>query len=107
MSVSTMPRFDRARCATELRKVLNGDDRWYSQTGATYIAAGRVDGKATVAAVERGWIPAEVPEESDGAGECRWEVLHHVAGRLVPDTYPTALDAVRAANELADPAVTS
>jgi len=48
-----------------------------------------------------------VPEDSDGAGECRWEVLHHVADRLVTDTYPSALDAVRAANELADPAVTS
>lgn len=107
MSVSTTPRFDRARCASELRKVLAGDDRWYSQTGSTFIAAGRVDGKATVAAVERGWIPADVPEEADGAGLCRWEVLHHVGKVLDIATHDSAEAAVRAANELAEPAPTS
>lgn len=108
MSVSTTPRFDRARCAAELRKILNGDDDlWYKQVGTSYIAAGRNDGKATVAAVERGWAPADIPEESDGAGECRWQVLHHVAGRLITDTHLSAEAAVRAANELAEPAPTS
>lgn len=107
MSVQTTPRFDRARCADELRQVLKGDDRWYSQTGSSYIAAGRNDGKATVAAVERGWTPADVPEESDGAGDCRWLMLHHVGDVLDIDTHPSAVEAVRAANELADPAVTT
>lgn len=108
MSVQTTPRFDRARCAAELRKAINGAvDLWYSQTGSTFIAAGRVDGAATVAAVERGWTPADVPEEADGAGECRWEVLHHVGKVLDVATHESAEAAVRAANELADPAVTS
>jgi hypothetical protein len=106
VSVQTTPRFDRARCAAELRKVLQGDERWYSQTGVTYIGAGRNDGSATVAAVERGWTPAEVPEEADGAGACRWLLMRHVGDVLDIATHESAEAAVRAANELADAVTT-
>jgi len=100
------PKFDRARCASELRDALNGDqERWFSMVGAEMIAAGRNDGSATVLAAERGWTPAEVPEESDGAGECRWQVLQLPGDELTIDTYSSAAEAVSAANALSDPVV--
>lgn len=106
------PGFDRARCAAELRGAIkDSHDDWYSQTAYTYIAAGRVDGAATVLAAERGWTPAsshsEVPDESGGVGECRWQVLHYVGDVLTIDTYPTAVTAVGAVADLADPVVTA
>lgn len=97
-------RFDRARCAAELRAAIKADtDLWFSMVGSESIAAGRNDGSATVLASECGWTPADVPEEADGAGECRWQVLHLVEGVLAVDTYADAVAAVAAANALSAP----
>jgi len=106
VTAKTAPTFDRARCVSALRAAIgDGKDRWLLRCAQTYVAAHRRDGSLTVVAVERGWTPADVPEESDGAGECRWQVLTLPGDELTIDTYSSAAEAVSAANALSDPVV--
>lgn len=71
----------RSRWAHELRTALGEHtELWFSMVEPTFVAAGRVDGSATVIANSAGW-----------------QTVHHENEQPVIRPFPSAVDAVTAA----------
>jgi hypothetical protein len=83
--------FDRDRFADELRAaVKDSADLWFSMSKDSFVAVGRRDGAATVLVTQRGW-----------------QVLTHDDRGLRTETFDSAEEAVKAADAIAVPKVSS